>query len=105
MLHAVAPESELSLAHARTVHNRYLAEANPRIAHGLDLDLLAKAHAIGFQLHVLEDGAAENPHAGLRVAHPAEKEKGHGQRESEVANLIDQAHAVPVAHRETRGVK
>ncbi len=76
-----------------------------RVAQSLDFDLFGKRHAVGFELHVFQNGAAEDPHAGLRIAHPAEEQHRHGEGEHQVAEFVLEAHGAAVAHGEPRGVQ
>src|SRR6516225_3544350 len=74
ILNAIAPRVQFFLTEPRRVQDRNLAEPEAAVADDLDLDLLRECHAVGLQFHLLEDGAPQDPHAGLRIAHPAEEQ-------------------------------
>ena len=105
VLEAVAPGIEFDLAEAGGVHDGDLLEAGGGVEEGFDLDLFGESHAVGFELHVLEDAAAEDPHAALRVADPTEEKERHGEGQNEVAELVLEAHGAAVAHGEAGGVE
>jgi hypothetical protein len=77
----------------------------PRIEKRLDLDLFGERHAVGLEHHVLEDGAAKDPHAGLRITHPTKEQNGRGRWKDQVAHLVFKAHGAAVAHGKPRGVE
>ena len=76
-----------------------------RLRTRFDFDLFGERHAVGFQLHLLQNGAAEDPHAGLRIAHPAEEERRKGDGEHQVAEFVLETHGAAVAHGEPRSVE
>ena len=75
----IAPGLQFYLSHPVGVINVDFFESNPLPDNGFDLDLLAESHAIAYELHFLETGAFEYPHAGLRIPDPSEIKNRHGQ--------------------------
>src|SRR5579864_736749 len=89
---AVTPGIQLDFAQPRTVLNGNFAETDARILEGFYFDFFRKCHAVGFQPHLVENAATQHPHAGLRIAHPAQIEHRHGEGQRQVSQLVLEAH-------------
>src|SRR5215472_16636283 len=105
IVESVAPWVQFNLAQTRRVKDRNLREPDARIFQRLDLDLLRERHAVRCEPHFFQDRPPEHPHAGLRIAHPAEKQDRHGKRQNPVPHLVLETHGLPIAHRKTRSVQ
>ncbi len=84
--------------------NGNFGKANVLAFESLNFYFFAERHSVTFQRHSREDTSAEDPHAALRIAHPAKIKQTHGDRKDEVAHFVFEAHRFRIAHRKPRRI-
>ena len=100
---SVAPWPEFLLADSLRIADEDLSKTDIPIFYGFNLNLFAECHSITRKIHFVKRVSAKDPHTGLGIVHPSEKQQGHYKGQYPISDFVFCAHRVVGEDRKPGG--